>query len=80
MDPKNWVTGQGLHIGDSQDQIVGLYGEPNSSGPATKNGQELALMYYQFDWAGSDVPQVMEVLCARDTGRVVEITLAYPSL
>jgi len=80
LDPRNWVTGLGLRIGDSQDQIVGLYGEPNSSGPATKNGQELALMYYQFDWAGSDVPQVMEVLCARDTGRVVEITLAYPSL
>ena len=80
LDPKNWVTGLGLRIGDSQDQIVALYGEPNSSGPATKNGQELALMYYQFDWAGSDVPQVMEVLCARDTGRVVEITLAFPSL
>jgi hypothetical protein len=80
LDPKNWVTGLGLRIGDSQDQIVGLYGEPNSSGPATKNGQELALMYYQFDWAGSDVPQMMEVLCARDSGRVVEITLAYPSL
>ena len=80
LDPKNWVTGLGLRIGDSQDQIVALYGEPNSSGPATKNGQELALMFYQFDWAGSDVPQVMEVLCARDSGRVVEITLAYPSL
>jgi hypothetical protein len=80
LDPKNWVTGLGLRIGDSQDQIVALYGEPNSSGPATKNGQELALMYYQFDWAGSDVPQVMEVLCARDTGRVVEITLAFAIL
>jgi hypothetical protein len=80
LDPKNWITGLGLRIGDSQDRVVGLYGEPNSSGPASKNGQELALMYYQFDWAGSDVPQVMEVLCARDTGRVVEITLAFPSL
>jgi hypothetical protein len=80
LDPRNWLTGLGLRIGDSQDRVVGLYGEPNSSGPASKNGQELALMYYQFDWAGSDVPQVMEVLCARDTGRVVEITLAFPSL
>ena len=80
LNAKNWVTGLGLRIGDSQDQIVALYGEPNSSGPATKNGQELALLYYQFDWAGSNVPQVMEVLCARDTGRVVEITLASPSL
>jgi hypothetical protein len=80
LDPKNWVTGMGLRMGDSQDRVAGLYGEPNSSGPASKNGQELELMYYQFDWAGSDVPQVMEVLCARDTGRVVEITLAFPSL
>jgi hypothetical protein len=80
LDPRNWLTGLGLRMGDSQDRVVGLYGEPNSSGPASKNGQELSLMYYQFDWAGSDVPQVMEVLCARDTGRVVEITLAFPSL
>jgi hypothetical protein len=74
------VTGQGLRIGDSQDRVTGFYGEPNSSGPASKNGKDLALMYYQFDWAGSNVPQVLEVLCARDTGRVVEITLAFPSL
>ena len=80
LDPRNWLTGLGLRMGDSQDRVVGLYGEPNSSGPASKNGQDLELMYYQFDWAGSDVPQVMEVLCARDTGRVVEITLAFPSL
>jgi len=80
LDPRNWLTGLGLRMGDSQDRVVGLYGEPNSSGPASKNGQELELMYFQFDWAGSDVPQVLEVLCARDTGRVVEITLAFPSL
>ncbi|MGH9681776.1 MAG: hypothetical protein ACRD4Y_17655 [Candidatus Acidiferrales bacterium] len=80
LEAKNWVTGRGLRIGDSQDRVTAIYGEPNSSGPASKNGHDLALMYYQFDWAGSDVPQVMEVLCARDSGRVVEITLAYPSL
>jgi hypothetical protein len=80
LDPKNWLTGLGLRIGDSQDRVVGLYGEPNSSGPASKNGQELDRMNYQFRWAGPDVPQVMELLCARDTGRVVEITLAFPSL
>jgi hypothetical protein len=80
LDPRNWLTGLGLRMGDSQDRVVGLYGEPNSGGPASKNGQELELMFYQFDWAGSEVPQSMEVLCARETGRVVEITLAFPSL
>ena len=74
------MTGLGLRIGDSQDRVIEFYGDPNSSGPAVKNGHELELMFYQFDWAGADVPQVMEVLCARDTGRVVEITLAFPSL
>jgi hypothetical protein len=80
LEPKNWETGLGLHIGESQDRVIESYGDPNSSGPAVKNGHELELMFYQFDWAGPDVPQVMEVLCARDTGRVVEITLAFPSL
>jgi hypothetical protein len=79
LDPKNWLTGFGLGMGDSQDRVYGIYGEPNSNGPASKDGRELALFSYQFDWAGSDVPQVLEVLCARDTGKVVEITLAFPS-
>lgn len=77
LGQQNWLTGQGLRIGDSQDVVYGLYGEPNSNGPASKKGLDLALFHYQFDWAGPDVPQVMEVLCARDTGRVVEITLAF---
>jgi hypothetical protein len=77
LDQQYWLTGLGLRIGDSQDRVYGLYGEPNSNGPASKNGLELARFHYQFGWAGTDVPQVMEVLCARDTGRVVEITLAF---
>jgi hypothetical protein len=80
LDSANWETGRGLRIGDPMDRVTDLYGEPNSNGPSTKAGHELVLLYYQFDWAGSDVPQVMEVLCDRNTGRVVEITLAYPSL
>ncbi len=80
LDPKNWATGQGLRVGDSQDQVFAAYGEPKSSSPSSKYGEELELLVYQFDWAGSDVPQVLEVLCARDTGRVVEMTLAFPSL
>jgi hypothetical protein len=38
------------------------------------------MLYYAFDWAGADVPQVMEVYCDTTTGRVVEITLSAPSL
>ena len=79
-----WLTGHGLIIGNSCSRALALYGQPNSRGPSTKGGQQLELLYYAFDWAGPDVPQVMEVLCtpAKDgkPGRVVEITLAAPSL
>jgi hypothetical protein len=77
---QNWISGQGLRLGDNQDRIVELYGEPSSSGPSVNGDRELEFHYYAFDWAGANVPQVMEVYCARETGRVVEITLAFPSL
>lgn len=82
--PSPWKTGHGLRVGDSATKVVQLYGQPDSRSPSTKDGQPLELMYYAFDWAGPDVPQVLEVLCTREKegqpGRVVEITLAAPSL
>ena len=75
-----WKTGRGLKLGDPRERIIELYGEPNSSGPSTKQGRELELLFYAFDWAGPEVPQVLEVSCDRATGRVVEMMLAYPSL
>jgi hypothetical protein len=77
---QGWVTGRGLRLGDPQGRVTELYGEPNSSGPSVRGEYKLIYLYYSFDGGGPDVPQVMEVYCARDTGRVVEITLAYPSL
>jgi len=82
--PNRWVTGRGLAVGDLRKRVLDLYGEPNSVSPSTKDGKPLELLYYAFDWAGPDVPQVMEVVCTREKdgkpGRVVEITLAAPSL
>ncbi|HXR34229.1 MAG TPA: hypothetical protein VN830_11000 [Verrucomicrobiae bacterium] len=82
--PTLWKTGLGLRVGDPASRVVQLYGEPDSRSPSTKDGQPLELWYYAFDWAGPDVPQVMEVLCTREKdgqpGYVVEITLAAPSL
>jgi hypothetical protein len=85
-----WITGHGLVIGDSCSRVLALYGQPGSRGPSTKDGQQLELLYYAFDWAGPDVPQVMAVLCTPEKdgapamnlkpGRVVEITLMAPSL
>jgi hypothetical protein len=77
---QNWISGRGLRLGDPQGRVTELYGEPSSSGPSVRGNNKLVYLYYSFDGEGSNVPQVMEVYCARDTGRVVEITLAYPSL
>jgi hypothetical protein len=84
VSPTKWTTGKGLRLGDSLAHVVRLYGKPDSRSPSTKGGQQLELLYYAFDWAGPDVPQVMEVVCTMETdgapGRVVEITLAASSL
>jgi hypothetical protein len=75
------ATGRGLRIAHNvRSEVEDTYGEPNSVGPSTQHGRELTLLYYSFDWAGPKVPQVMEVTCERTTGRVVQITLAFPSL
>ncbi len=79
-DQRIWVSGRGLRLLDKRERVVEICGEPNSRGPSVKNGRELELLYYAFDWAGSDVPQVMEISCDKTTGRVVEIMLAFPSL
>jgi len=79
-----WTTGKGLALGDPVERLTSLYGAPDSRSPSTKDGERLELLYYAFDWAGPDVPQVMEVVCTVETdgapGRVVEITLAASSL
>jgi hypothetical protein len=79
-----WITGKNLMLEDASYRVTDIYGKPDSRSPSTKGGQRLELLYYAFDWAGPDVPQVMEVLCTPEKdgkpGRVVEITLAGPSL
>jgi len=80
LPPAKMVTGRGLALGDPLVKVLRLYGPPASRGPATLAGREVEFLFYAFDWAGPDVPQVMEVTCARAGGRVVKITLAAASL
>jgi hypothetical protein len=74
------ASGKGLALGQPCPRAEQLYGPPNSRGPSTQGGRELNLLYYSFDWAGPDVPQVMEVTCDQKSRRIVQITLAFPSL
>ncbi len=65
-------------MGEGCERVVEIYGEPDSKGPSTQEGRELELLFYSFDWARPNVPQVVEGALAG--GRVVQITLAFPSL
>jgi hypothetical protein len=75
----DWVTGKGLRLGDSRNQVVELYGEPSSSEPVERQDADLELLRFDFNSLGPDVPQEMQVYCERASGRVVEITLSAAS-
>ena len=75
-----WRTGRGLSLGELRSRVLVVYGQPESQGPSSEQGDEAEFLYYAFDWAGSEVPQVLEVTCDKKSGRVVQITLAAESL
>lgn len=74
------ATGHGLPLGDSCDRVAEIYGKPESESPSVRGSEQLELSLYSFDWAGVDVPQVMEVSCDSWSRKVVAITLAASTL
>lgn len=83
MEPKRLkliASGRGLQLGDTCGRIEEIYGKAESRSPSVQGSDKLELYLYTFDWAGPDVPQVMEVSCDASTQTVAEITLAASSL
>lgn len=73
-------TGNGLNLSDACGRVRQIYGKAESESPSVKGGEKLKLFFYSLDWAGTNVPQVMEVTCNPATNHVVEIMLAASSL
>jgi hypothetical protein len=83
MDPKRLkliASGHGLQLGDACGRIEEIYGKAESRSPSVKGSDKLELYLYTFDWAGPDVPQVMEVSCDAASQTVAEIMLAASGL
>jgi hypothetical protein len=83
MEPKRLkliASGHGMQLGDACGRIEEIYGKAESRSPSVKGSDKLELYLYTFDWAGPDVPQVMEVSCDAASQTVTEITLAASSL
>ena len=74
------ASGRGLKLGDACDRVAEIYGKPESKSPSVRGSEQLELWLYSFDWAGANVPQVMEVSCSTSSKQVVAITLAASSL
>lgn len=74
------ATGHGLQLGDPCSRVAEMYGKPESVSPSVRGSEQLELSLYSFDWAGSEVPHVMEVSCSTSSNQVVAITLAASSL
>ena len=80
-----WVSASALALLPAVGPLpVAIYGNADSRSPSTRDGQPLELLYYAFDGAGPEVPQVMQIVCTAEkdakAGRVVQITLAASSL
>jgi hypothetical protein len=73
-------TGRNLLLRDRCGRIEEIYEKAESRSPSVKGSDKLELYLYKFDWAGPDVPQVMEVSCDASSQTVVEITLAAATL
>jgi hypothetical protein len=73
-------SGRNLLLRDRCGRIEEIYGKAESRSPSVKGSDKLELYLYKFDWAGTDVPQVMEVSCDASSQTVVEITLAAATL
>ncbi len=80
LEPNPRLTGRGLRYRDACRRIEEIYGKAESRSPSVKGSDKLELYLYKFDWAGPDVPQVMEVSCDASSQTVVQITLAASTL
>jgi hypothetical protein len=73
-------SGRNLLLHDRCGRIEEIYGRAESRSPSVKGNDKLELYLYKFDWAGTDVPQVMEVSCDASSQTVAQITLAAATL
>ncbi|HET9785209.1 MAG TPA: hypothetical protein VFP94_09680 [Terriglobales bacterium] len=68
-------TGRGVRLGASEAQLLHAYGKPFFSGPSSLDGHNVKLVVFNFSWAGSDKPQILESTF-NAAGKLVKMTLS----
>jgi hypothetical protein len=75
LPPARYATGRGLALGDGVARLLKTYGKPFFQGRASWRGERVRLIVFNFSWAGSSKPQILESsFDAR--GRLVKMTLS----
>lgn len=67
-------TGRGVALGAAAVRLRAVYGKPFFAGPASWRGRNVQMIVYNFSWAGSDKPQILE--STFDHGALVKFTLS----
>lgn len=67
-------TGRGVRLGDSPQRLKQVYGKPFFTGPSTWNGRDVNMIVFNFSWAGTSKPQILESSFAG--GKLVKMTLS----
>jgi len=53
-------TGRGVALGISAAELKHVYGKPFFEGPSSLGGQNVHFVVFNFSWAGTDRPQILE--------------------
>lgn len=69
------ATGRGVRLGDIQQRLRKVYGKPFFEGPSSLDGHDVHLIVYNFSWAGTDKPQILEA-SFDSSGHLVKMTLS----
>jgi len=67
-------TGRGVALGAAPARLRAVYGKPFFTGPASWRGHDVEMIVYNFSWAGSDKPQVLESTFGH--GALIKLTLS----
>lgn len=67
-------TGRGARLGASPVQLKRIYGTPFFQGPSSWHGRDAELIVFNFSWAGSNKPQILE--STFEHGHLAKMTLS----
>ncbi|MGH9520721.1 MAG: hypothetical protein ACRD2D_13770 [Terriglobales bacterium] len=67
-------TGRGVRLGATPAQLKKAYGTPFFQGPSSWHGRDAELIVFNFSWAGSNKPQILE--STFEHGHLAKMTLS----